>query len=75
MGDVSLLLKKSDARKNKFTVEVMADDKRTEKKDRNVNEPMQFYVSKSLYELVVNTVGKDTISGYLSTPKYSTRNN
>lgn len=75
VGDVSLLLKRTDAKKNKFTVEVMADDKRTEKKDRNVNEPMQFYVSKSLYELVVNTVGKDTVSGYLSTPKYSARNN
>jgi hypothetical protein len=39
-----------------------------------VNEPLQFYVAKSLYELVVNTVGKDTVSGYLSTPKYQARN-
>jgi chromosome segregation ATPase len=74
VGDIGVLLKKSDAKKNKFTLEVMADDKRTEKKDRNVNEPLQFYVSKSLYELVVNTVGKDTVSGYLSTPKYQARN-
>jgi hypothetical protein len=44
-----------------------------EKKDRNVNEPLQFYVSKSLYEVVVNTVGKDQIAGYLSTPKYQNR--
>ena len=70
VGDVSLMLKKTDAKKNKFSVDVRADDKLTEKKDRNVNEPMQFYVSKSLYEIVVNTVGKDTISGYLSMPKY-----
>lgn len=75
VGDIALLLKKTDPKKNKFTVELMADDKRTEKKDRNPNEPMQFYVSKSLYEIVVNTVGKDTISGYLSTPKYQARNN
>jgi chromosome segregation ATPase len=74
VGDISLLLKKSDPKKNKFSVDVMADDKRTEKKDRNINEPLQFYVAKSLYELVVNTVGKDTISGYLSTPKYQARN-
>jgi hypothetical protein len=53
----------------------MADDKRTEKKDRNVNEPLQFYVSKSLYELVVNSVGKNTISGYLSSPKFQTARN
>jgi chromosome segregation ATPase len=70
VGDISILLKNADQKKNKFTLDVMADDKRTEKKDRNVNEPLQFYVSKSLYELVVNSVGKNTISGYLSTPKY-----
>jgi chromosome segregation ATPase len=71
VGDISLLLKKTDAKKNKFTVEVHADDKTTEKKDRNVNEPVQFYVAKAAqpYEIVVNSVGKDTISGYLSTPK------
>jgi chromosome segregation ATPase len=75
VGDISLLLKATDPKKNKFTVQVQADDKLTEKKDRNINEPLQFYVSNSLYELVVNTVGKDTISGYLSTPKYQARNN
>jgi hypothetical protein len=75
VGDIALVLKKTDPKKNKFTVDVRADDKLTEKKDRNVNEPLQFYVSKSLYELVVNSVGKDTISGYLSTPKYQARNN
>lgn len=75
VGDISVQLKKSDPKKNRFTLDVRADDKLTEKKDRNVNEPLQFYVSKSLYELVVNTVGKDTISGYLSTPKYQARNN
>jgi chromosome segregation ATPase len=71
VGDISLLLKKTDAKKNKFTVEVHADDKTTEKKDRSINEPVQFYVAKAAqpYEIVVNNVGKDTISGYLSTPK------
>jgi len=76
VGDIGLMLKNADPKKNKFTLEVNADDKLTEKKDRNINEPLQFYVSNSLYELVVNTVGKDTVSGYLSTPKYgNTRNN
>jgi len=73
VGDISLELKKVDLKKNKFTLDVNADDKLTEKKDRNINEPLQFYVSKSLYEVVVNTVGKDQISGYLSTPKYQNR--
>jgi len=75
VGDISLALKNADPKKNKFTLQVNADDKLTEKKDRNINEPLQFYVSNSLYELVVNTVGKDTVSGYLSTPKYTARNN
>jgi len=60
-------------KKNKFTLNVMADDKLTEKKDRNINEPLQFYVSKALYEIVINSVGKDTVSGYLSSPKYQNR--
>jgi chromosome segregation ATPase len=75
VGDISLLLKNSDPKKNKFTLQVQADDKLTEKKDRNINEPLQFYVANSLYELVVNTVGKDDVAGYLSTPKYQARNN
>lgn len=75
VGDISLELKKVDLKKNKFTLDVNADDKLTEKKDRNINEPLQLYVSSSLYELVVNTVGKDSVSGYLSTPKYQARNN
>jgi len=71
VGDVQLLLKKTDPKKNKFTIEVMADDKITEKKDKNINEPVQFYTSKARqpYELVVNSVGKDQIVGYLATPK------
>jgi chromosome segregation ATPase len=71
VGDITLLLKKTDPKKNKYTVEVMADDKLTEKKDKNINEPVQFYTSKARqpYELVVNQVQKDAIVGYLSTPK------
>ncbi len=72
VGTVSLELKKTDAKKNKFTVVVYADDKRYEKKDRNVNEPLQFYSGKdpALYEIVVNSINsKNQIAGYLSTPK------
>lgn len=73
VGTVSLELKKTDPKKSKFTLNVMADDKTIEKKDRNANEPLQFYTSpggnRQLYELVVFTVGKDSVTGYLSTPK------
>lgn len=73
VANISLKLDKADPKKNKFTINVMADDKLTEKKDRNINEPLQFYVSKALYEIVINSVGKDTVSGYLASPKYQSR--
>jgi len=71
VGDITLLLKKVDVKKHSYTVDLMADDKPTEKKDKNINEPVQFYTSKAKqpYELVINQVQKDMIVGYLSTPK------
>jgi phage shock protein A len=71
VGDITLLLKKSDPKRNRYTVDVMADDKLYEKKDKNANEPVQFYTTKAKqpYELVVNQVQKDLIVGYLATPK------
>ena len=77
VGEVGILLKHADAKKNRYTIELTADDKTTEKKDRGVNEPLQFMTSKSKqpYELVVNEVKKDSIVGYLSVPKVlNTRN-
>ena len=53
VGDISLLLKKVDVKKNKFTVEVMADDKVTEKRDKSINEPLQFYTSKAHIQYLV----------------------
>jgi len=74
VGDVSVVLKKTDPKRNRFTIELLADDKRVEKKDKNLNEPVQFYVSKARqpYEIVVNEVKKDQIVGYLATPKVQT---
>jgi chromosome segregation ATPase len=72
VGTVSLELKKTDAKKGKMTLMVYADDKKYEKKDRNVNEPLQFYAGKTpmLYEIVVNSINsKNQITGYLATPK------
>lgn len=71
VGDVTLKLLKTDPKRNKYTVDVMADDKLTEKRDKNINEPVQFYTAKAKqpYELVVNSIQKDLIVGYLATPK------
>jgi predicted nucleic acid-binding Zn-ribbon protein len=71
VATVGLQLKNVDPGKSKFTIYVMADDKKIEKKDKTVNEPLQFYTGKdhNLYEVVVNTLNKKTVTGYLVTPK------
>jgi DNA repair exonuclease SbcCD ATPase subunit len=71
-GDITLLLKNADVKKNRYSVQVMADDKLTLKENKSINEPVQFYTTKGgrlPYELVINQVGKNEIVGYLSTPK------
>jgi len=71
-GDITLKLESADPKHNKYSVTLMADDKSTQKKDKSVNEPVQFYTSKgghTPYELVINQVTKTGIVGYLSTPK------
>ena len=71
VSTVSLQLKKLDQKKGKYTMNVIADDRTIEKKDRNVLEPIQFYTGRdrNLYELVVFTENKNSVSGYVSTPK------
>ena len=77
VGDIAVKLNKTDTKRNKFTIEVYADDKRTEKKDRTLNEPVQFYTlrARQPYEIVVNQVNKDQIVGYLATPKVQSSRN
>ena len=71
VGPIQLTLRSTDAKKFRFTMTVIADDKAIEKKDRNVDEPMQFYIRgvHAPYEIVVFDVTKDKATGYLSTPK------
>lgn len=71
VGTVMIELSKTNPKKNQFTVNLFFDDKRTERKDKAVNEPVYFYVqgASSALELVVNKLGKDSVAGYLSAPK------
>src|SRR5437016_6211673 len=73
VGPVQVSLNKTDPKKAKYTVTVIADDKTIEKKDKTSGEPVQFYVKGSSrmapYEIVVFDVGKTQITGYLATPK------
>lgn len=73
-GDVMLQLEKVDPKKNTYSVIIIADDKKVEKKDKGINEPVQFLVARgghTPYELVINSVNKkpEQIVGYLETPK------
>ena len=73
VADVMIELRKADPKHNKFTIQITANDKTVDKKDRNINEPIQFYNGDAQPdEIVVNEVRKDTIVGYLSTPKVKT---
>ena len=71
VGEVQIALKKTDAKRSRFTLDLLADDKKVEKKDKTVNEPVQFYSASTRlpYEVVVNSVTKDSVSGYLAVPK------
>jgi cell division protein FtsB len=73
VGPVQVSLNKVDQKKSKYTITVMVDDRSIEKKDKTAGEPVQFYVKGSRgaapYEIVVFDVGKNQITGYLSTPK------
>jgi len=75
IGPVSIRLRGANVKRNRFTIELWADDKRIEKKDKTLLEPVQFYVqgSRMPYELVVNQLTKDHIVGYISTPKVEQR--
>jgi chromosome segregation ATPase len=76
VGPIQIRLKKVDVKKLRYTLDVLADDKTIEKKDKTVNEPVQFYVkgARPPYEIVVFDVQKDRAIGYLTTPKEGQRN-
>jgi len=72
VGTVSVELTKADPKKNTFTLVVLSDDKPVTKKDKGINEPLQFYSGKDpmLFEIVINAINsKNQITGYLSVPK------
>src|SRR5213080_1500175 len=68
VGSIQIQLKDTNPKKNRYTINVLADDNSFEKKDRSVNEPIFFYTrgTRSALELVVNKVTKTTATRYLS---------
>ena len=74
VGAIQVELKDTNIKKNQYTINVLADDKNFEKKNRSVNEPIFFYTggTRQAVELVINKVSKTTATGYLSVPKSAT---
>ena len=74
VAGVGLILKKADIKRHRFNMALLADDMVIRKDNRTVDEPVSFSVggSKRFYELVINKVDKDKVSGYISTPKGAT---
>lgn len=70
VGKIQLRLRDTNEKRNRFNLEVLADDKTVEKKNKTLLEPIQFYVigSRIPYEIVVNKLEKNRIVGYLATP-------
>ncbi|MBZ5514125.1 MAG: hypothetical protein LAN62_04635 [Acidobacteriia bacterium] len=71
IANIGLELKKTNLKRHRFNMILQADDMQIEKKDRTVNEPIFFYVggSKRPFELVVNKVQSNQVTGYVSVPK------
>jgi chromosome segregation ATPase len=71
VANVTVELKGVNEKKNQYSVAMTVEDKRFDKKNRALNEPVFFYTSgtKIPEEIVINKVSKDTISGYVSVPK------
>jgi chromosome segregation ATPase len=71
VANVSVELRAANEKRNQFTVALTVEDKRLEKKNRALNEPIFFYTTGTRLpeELVVNKVAKNRISGYVSVPK------
>lgn len=71
IGSIMIELLKTNRKQNLYTIDLFFDDKRTQRKDQALGEPVYFYVqgSQSALELVVNKLDKNQISGYVSAPK------
>jgi DNA repair exonuclease SbcCD ATPase subunit len=71
LSPIKLKLEKVDNKRARFSLVVSSDDRNIEKKDKTIDEPIQFYSGKdpALFEIVVNSIEKNKVSGYLSMPK------
>ena len=70
VADIVIELRKADYKKHRADLRLFYDDKRVDRKEVYTNTPLTFYVGPDRvpYELVINQVIKDQITGYISAP-------
>jgi len=73
VGNITVELKGVNEKHNRANVVVVLEDKKLEEKNRNINVPIILYPTglraPQAEELVINKIGKNSISGYVSMPK------
>jgi len=71
VGNLMVELHATNLKKSQYGVTIFVDDQRHDKRNLTANEPLYFFESgaRAPLEFVVNQVGKDKITGYLSVPK------
>ena len=71
-GPVGIRLRKANTKHDYADLELLVDDSKVSKKHVNVYEPVVFYPAdeKTPVEIVINSVTKNHIHGYVSAPKY-----
>jgi hypothetical protein len=71
VGNLMVELHATNLKKSQYGVTIFVDDQRHDKRNLTANEPLYFFQSgaRAPLEFVVNQVGKDKITGYLSVPK------
>lgn len=72
VGDILVRLKDANPSRNRYTIEILADDQLILQKNRSVHEPVELYVigSERPYEIVVTKVEKGRVRGFLSRPAW-----
>jgi len=73
VGSFMVELRGTNVNKKRYNVSLIVDDARIEKKNLPIDEPIFFHQGddRRPMEFVVNSVGKDKVTGYISVPKAS----
>lgn len=74
-GPISIALRKADTKHEYCDLQMVVDDKEITRKHVNLYESVSFYPEgyPQPLEVVINHIDKDSVAGYVSEPKYRTK--